>query len=88
MIRVRFTVKPNSRKNEIGRDKDGRLWLKIAAPPLEGRANLAIMLYLSGLFQIPKSAIQLQGGASGKVKTFTLEMDEESYLKRLETLVG
>jgi uncharacterized protein len=39
--------------------------LKIKAPPLDGKANKELIGFLSALFQVPKSSVQLlQGGTS------------------------
>ena len=88
MVRIRLTIKANARKNEFGMDQDGRLWMRISAPPVEGKANLAICRFLAELFQIPQSTVRLQAGASGKIKTFELELEEAEYRQRLQAIVG
>jgi uncharacterized protein (TIGR00251 family) len=88
MAKLRFSVKPNARQNEIGRDEEGKLWLKIAAPPVEGKANQAICLFLSEIFSLPKSGVQLLAGSSGKIKTFEIDLRPEEIESRLSRLIA
>ncbi len=88
MAKLRFSVKPNARINEIGRDQEGKLWLKIAAAPLEGKANQAICLFLAEIFSIPKSSVQLLAGSSGKIKTFEIDLRPEEIENRLSKLIA
>ena len=48
--------------------------LKIAvhAPPLEGRANQALIAFLAEAFSIPKSAVELASGELSRSKVFCL----------------
>ena len=88
MAKLRFFVKPNARQNEIGMDPEGKLWLKIAAPPVEGKANQAICLFLSEIFNLPKSGVQLLAGSSGKIKTFEIDLSPEEIEIRLSELIA
>jgi uncharacterized protein (TIGR00251 family) len=87
MQKLRFLVKPNARKNEIGRNEDGTLWLRIAAPPKEGKANQAIVIFLSELLKIPKSSIRLAAGSTGKLKTFEIDISEKELQSFLLNIV-
>jgi len=48
--------------------------LKIAvhAPPLEGRANAALIAFLAGTFALPKSAVELLAGEFSRSKVLLL----------------
>jgi uncharacterized protein (TIGR00251 family) len=48
--------------------------LKIAvhAPPLEGRANAALIEYLAEIFSLPKSAIEIVSGETSRSKVFQI----------------
>ena len=47
-----------------------KMALKIAlqAPPIEGRANAALMEFLSKLLKTPRAAIEIAGGERGRNK--------------------
>jgi uncharacterized protein (TIGR00251 family) len=73
-MKLALKVTPGARKNEIlGWEDDypqvGRvLKLKIAAPPVEGKANKEIILFLAKALGIPRSAVEVVHGTSGRIK--------------------
>lgn len=42
--------------------------MRVAAPPVEGAANDALIAYFADTFHIPKRAIQIVGGDRGRRK--------------------
>lgn len=73
-MKLALKVTPGAKRNEVlGWEDDypqvGRvLKLKIAAPPVEGKANKEIVLFLAKTLGIPKSAVELVHGTSGRIK--------------------
>ena len=73
-MKLALKVTPGAKRNEVlGWEEDypqvGRvLKLKIAAPPVEGKANKEIILFLAKTLGIPKSAVELVHGTSGRIK--------------------
>lgn len=61
-----------ARKNEIVGWEEGRLKIKVLAPPEKGEANRAIVSLLSERFQLPQSKIVLVRGATARQKEFLL----------------
>lgn len=51
-------------------DGEGRPYLKVrvAAPPIEGAANAALLAFLAKTFGVPKSAVTLASGAGARLK--------------------
>jgi len=84
MIKVTFLVKPNAKSSAIGRSEEGQLWIRIAAPATEEKANLALILFLSKLLSVPKSGIELVSGASSRFKTFSVDLAEVDWDSILE----
>ena len=76
MEKATFLVKPNARSSSFGKSDDGQMWIRIAAPATEGKANSALIAFLSKLVGIPKSRITLLNGAAGRLKTFSFDMDK------------
>ena len=74
---LRIKVKPNSKTDEIIREEDGSLKVKIRAQPVEGKANKYLITYLSKVLGIPKSGITLLKGESNSFKTFEIGAGEE-----------
>lgn len=73
---LRIKAKPNSKKDEIIREADGTLKVKIKAPPVEGKANEYLTKYLAGVLNLPKSKINLLKGETNAFKTFQIEAEE------------
>lgn len=73
-MKLALKVTPGARKNEIlGWEDDypqvGRvLKVKIAAPPVEGKANKEIILFLAKALGISRSSIEVVHGTSGRIK--------------------
>ena len=86
-MKLALKVTPGARKNEIlGWEDDypqvGRvLKLKIAAPPVEGKANKEIILFLARIFEVTKSSIEVVHGTSGRIKL--VEIPDDCDLSKL-----
>jgi hypothetical protein len=77
-------VTPNAKRDEIGEWKAEELRVKVAAPPLDGRANEAVRDLLADGLDLPKGAVRLSRGASSRHKTFQIDgLDLAGVQKRL-----
>ncbi|MCQ2365210.1 MAG: DUF167 domain-containing protein [Akkermansia sp.] len=87
-MKLALKVTPGAKRNEVlGWEDDypqvGRvLKLKIAAPPVEGKANKEIILFLAKSLGLPKSAVELVHGTSGRIKL--AEIPDGTDLSALE----
>jgi uncharacterized protein (TIGR00251 family) len=61
-------VQPRASKDEIAGVMDGALKVRLQAPALEDRANLALCEYLAGLLKTPKSAVRILSGTRSRIK--------------------
>ncbi len=85
---AKFTlqVKPNARQNQLMGFKEGVLHVRVAAPPVEGKANSALIKFLAGQLGVPKSSVVVEHGLSGKTKTvIILGLSRKQAMDRLET---
>lgn len=60
-------AKPNSRENRISYD-NGQLIVRIHAPAQDGKANKALIEFLSETFDVPKSNIEIVSGVTSSIK--------------------
>lgn len=65
---IAFHCQPGSKKTEVQGEHDGRLKLRLAAPPVEGKANDALIAYLAKIFKINRSQIELLAGDLSRLK--------------------
>ena len=66
-------VQPNAGQNRVIRFRDGVLHLKIAAPPVKGRANQELVRYLSDILAVPKGDIVIEKGMTARKKVIAIK---------------
>lgn len=69
MKTLHIIVKPNSKASSIQEGLDGTLLVSVKEPPLEGRANKAVVVALSEYLKVAKTDIQITRGLKAKYKT-------------------
>lgn len=69
---IRVHVQPRASKTELAGVHEGCLKIRLAAPPVEGKANKECIRFLSKLFSLPKSSIVILQGQKSRHKTFLL----------------
>jgi len=67
-VKIVVRVQPNARQNEILGFKDDVLHLKIAAPPVKGKANQELTKFLSDILGISKSSLTIEKGITERKK--------------------
>jgi len=76
-------VQPRSSRNELAGLHGDALKLRLTAPPVEGRANKAVVSFLAKLLKIPKSAILIKSGLQSRSKKLVLSRVHEDDVRRL-----
>lgn len=61
-IRLRIFLQPKASRDQIVGLHYGEVKIAITAPPVDGAANAHLLKYLSKLFKVPKSSIELEKG--------------------------
>ena len=67
-LTLNVRVQPRTSKDEIAGFFGGALKIRLCAPPLENRANEALIDFLADLLKTPKSAVRIQSGERGRNK--------------------
>jgi uncharacterized protein (TIGR00251 family) len=67
-VRIAVQITPNAKKTEVVGVHDDALKLKLQAQPIEGRANEALVKFLSSQLSVPKSAVVITHGHTNKRK--------------------
>lgn len=78
-------VTPRAARNEIVEIRnDGTVRIRLTAPPVEGKANEALIEFLAELLGVAKSRLEIVAGHKGRDKLVTvLDLDAETVQKRL-----
>lgn len=82
-LSVRIT--PRMPRNEIQEImEDGTIKIRLTAPPVDGKANQALIEFLSRILQVPVSAIEIIAGQTGRNKIITImNLDSDQVQKRI-----
>ena len=87
-VTLAVRAQPGAKKTAIvgtyGEGASAQLKIAVQAPPVEGRANSALVEFLTGLFEVPKSAVELVSGELSRSKVFLLR---GVTLERAETVL-
>ena len=67
-IRLQVRVQPRAARTEIVGEHGGTLKIRIAAPPVDGAANEALVRFLAERLGVAQSAVSVGGGAAGRNK--------------------
>jgi len=74
LTRLKVRVIPNARKNLVTSwTTEDEIRLKIKAPAVDGKANAALIDYLSELTEVPRSKIQLKAGQKARIKIIEID---------------
>lgn len=82
-IRLTLYVQPGARKTEVAGEHGGALKIRLAAPPVEGKANAALTAWLAERFQVPQRQVALRQGELNRNKVFDVSgsaLDAETAL--------
>ncbi|HEX2183916.1 MAG TPA: DUF167 domain-containing protein [Chloroflexota bacterium] len=61
-------VTPRAGRTEVAGERDGALWVRLAAPPVGGAANAALIEVMAERLGVPRGAVRLVSGMSGRRK--------------------
>ena len=67
--RILLHVVPRASRTAVVGEHDGRLKLAVAAPPVDGEANDAIVKFLAKLLGVAHDEVVITAGQTGKKKT-------------------
>ena len=82
--RIRVRVSPNAASNEVGGFEDGVLRVKVAAPPIKGRANAELAAFLAHLLGVSKGEVVIVKGFTAREKLLEIHgVNQEEVLERL-----
>ncbi len=80
-------IQPGAKKNGIAGLHGDALKIRIAAPATDNKANIALIEFLAGTLGVPKSAVTIRQGATGRRKVVEITGGQEVSAK-LEEIVG
>lgn len=74
-MKISVIVHPNAKKSRIEKDLLESLHVYVHEPPLEGKANKAVVEALATYFGVKKTNVLLLSGDKSKIKLFEIIFD-------------
>lgn len=71
-VRLDLVAQPRASRTAFGPLLGERRKLAVAAPPVDGEANAAIVKFLAKFFGVAKSAVRIVQGETGRTKTVAI----------------
>jgi hypothetical protein len=84
LARLTVRVTPRAGRSAVAGVRDGVLLIKLAAAPVDGAANEALVALLSDVLHIPKRSIRIKSGERSRTKVVEIDgVSEDDVLGRL-----
>lgn len=87
--KISLRVYANASKNEVVSFTDGVLRIRVAAPPVRGKANRELLAFLSRALGIRKDALTIVKGQTSQNKAITVDgLSQPEVMRRLFSSSG
>jgi uncharacterized protein (TIGR00251 family) len=67
-VTIEIRVIPRARKTEFAGSRQGALLIRLAAPPVDGAANHALVAFLANRLRVPVQAVRILAGERSRQK--------------------
>jgi uncharacterized protein len=72
-VSIEVYVQPRASKTELAGMHDGRLRIRLAAPPVDGAANAALSVFIADKLGVAKSRVRVVSGLTGRRKVIRID---------------
>ena len=88
-VLVDVLIAPRASRTGIVGIHDGRLKIALAAPPVDGAANEALLAFFAKCFEVRRRDVELQHGARSKRKSVAISGRSEADVRtRIEEMLA
>lgn len=71
-MKIFVKVKPSAKEEKVEKMDDTHLRVSVKEPPVQGRANAAVVRSLANYFQVPKENIKIISGFTSREKVIAI----------------
>ena len=83
-VRIEVHVQPRASRTELAGLHGGRLKIRLAAPPVDGAANAALVEFVAEKLGVAKSRVRVVAGATSRQKVVEIDgVTEQVVAERL-----
>jgi uncharacterized protein (TIGR00251 family) len=68
MSDLAIRVQPRAKRTEVAGERGGAVLIRVSAPPVDGKANEAVCRLIAQRAGVPRSAVAIVRGQSGRDK--------------------
>jgi uncharacterized protein (TIGR00251 family) len=87
-VRIETRVTPRASRNGIDGVRDGRLIIKVTAPPVDHAANAAVIELVARALGVPKRAVTVVAGEQSRAKSLAVAgVSEPEIRHRLSAIL-
>ncbi len=72
-ITLTLHIQPGAKKTEFAGRHGDALKIRLAAPPVDGKANEALIKFIADTLKLPKSAVNLKSGQTSRRKVVEVQ---------------
>lgn len=87
-LRLAIHATPGAKRTEAAGAYGDALRVRLAAPPVDGKANAALIAWAARTFGLPMSQVELLHGASGRQKRLALRFATPADLQAAQEQVA
>jgi uncharacterized protein (TIGR00251 family) len=80
-------VQPRASRSEFAGLHGDRVRVRLQAPPVDGRANAALVEFLAAAFRVPRACVTIEHGLAGRDKRVRIR-DAGNAALQLKALIG
>lgn len=81
MGKIVLYCQPGAKQTQLVGTHDGKPKIQLKAPPVDGEANKALVVFLAQRCGVPKSAISIEMGTSSRTKRVAVEGRSDAELQ-------
>jgi uncharacterized protein (TIGR00251 family) len=71
--RMAVRLQPRASKSEVTGERNGEVTIRVNAPPVDDKANAALIKLVAGRLAIPKSRVRIVRGGKSRSKLLEIE---------------
>ena len=87
-VLLQLSVMPNAKRTEVDGLHHGALRVRLAAPPIDGRANEALVAWLAKSLGVPKRDVDVLRGESSRRKQVAIVVSHDAAAAWLNAVLS
>lgn len=85
-VLLKLRIHPGAKRSRVNGIFNNALKIDLQAPPVDGKANAALLKFLAGELKLPKAAIELKSGECSRDKVVRISgMTPDQIISSLKT---